>query len=123
MLASRRAWAARSYYRRQEYSLHHHTGPDGQGSKSARSCGRCSPKPASKPGDHVIAYCHIGIQAPPWVFAARTLGIDAKLYDGFVPGLGQTRAAGRNRKQLINPVSRVEVRLPYSMVTLMRRLR
>jgi thiosulfate/3-mercaptopyruvate sulfurtransferase len=35
-----------------------------------------------KPGDHVIAYCHIGIQATSVVFAARTLGIDAKLYDG-----------------------------------------
>ncbi len=35
-----------------------------------------------KPGDHVIAYCHIGIQATAVVFAARTLGIDAKLYDG-----------------------------------------
>jgi thiosulfate/3-mercaptopyruvate sulfurtransferase len=35
-----------------------------------------------QPGDHVIAYCHIGIQATAVVFAARTLGIDAKLYDG-----------------------------------------
>ena len=36
-----------------------------------------------KPGDHVIAYCHIGIQATAVVFAAaQTLGIDAKLYDG-----------------------------------------
>ena len=35
-----------------------------------------------KPGDHVLAYCHIGIQATAVVFAARTLGIDAKLYDG-----------------------------------------
>lgn len=35
-----------------------------------------------KQGDHVIAYCHIGIQATAVVFAARTLGIDAKLYDG-----------------------------------------
>jgi thiosulfate/3-mercaptopyruvate sulfurtransferase len=35
-----------------------------------------------KRGDHVIAYCHIGIQATAVVFAARTLGIDAKLYDG-----------------------------------------
>lgn len=35
-----------------------------------------------KPGDHVIAYCHIGIQATAVVFAARTLGIDAQLYDG-----------------------------------------
>lgn len=35
-----------------------------------------------KPGDHVIAYCHIGIQATAVIFAARTLGIDAQLYDG-----------------------------------------
>ena len=35
-----------------------------------------------KPGDRVIAYCHIGIQATALVYAARTLGIDAKLYDG-----------------------------------------
>jgi thiosulfate/3-mercaptopyruvate sulfurtransferase len=35
-----------------------------------------------KPGDHVIAYCHIGIQATAVIFAARTLGIDARLYDG-----------------------------------------
>ena len=35
-----------------------------------------------KQGDHVIAYCHIGIHATTVIFAARTLGIDAKLYDG-----------------------------------------
>jgi len=35
-----------------------------------------------KPGDHIIAYCHIGIQATAVIFAARTLGMDAKLYDG-----------------------------------------
>ena len=35
-----------------------------------------------KPGDHVIAYCHIGIQATAVIFAARTLGVDARLYDG-----------------------------------------
>ena len=33
-------------------------------------------------GDRVIAYCHIGAQATAVVFAARTLGIDAVLYDG-----------------------------------------
>jgi thiosulfate/3-mercaptopyruvate sulfurtransferase len=33
-------------------------------------------------GDTVIAYCHIGQQATAVVFAARTLGIDVKLYDG-----------------------------------------
>ena len=35
-----------------------------------------------KPGDHVVAYCHIGIQATAVIFAARTLGMDARLYDG-----------------------------------------
>jgi thiosulfate/3-mercaptopyruvate sulfurtransferase len=35
-----------------------------------------------KPGDRVIAYCHIGIQATAVIFAARTLGVDAQLYDG-----------------------------------------
>ena len=35
-----------------------------------------------KPGDHVIAYCHIGQQATEVLFAAREAGIDAVLYDG-----------------------------------------
>ena len=35
-----------------------------------------------KPGDTVVAYCHIGQQATAVVFAARSLGIDVKLYDG-----------------------------------------
>lgn len=33
-------------------------------------------------GDSVVAYCHIGLWASSVVFAARTLGIDARLYDG-----------------------------------------
>lgn len=33
-------------------------------------------------GDRVIAYCHIGAQATAVVFAARSVGIDAVLYDG-----------------------------------------
>lgn len=33
-------------------------------------------------GDTVVAYCHIGQQATAVVFAARTLGITVKLYDG-----------------------------------------
>lgn len=33
-------------------------------------------------GDRVIVYCHIGQQATAIIFAARTLGIDAVLYDG-----------------------------------------
>lgn len=35
-----------------------------------------------KPGDQVIAYCHIGQQASVAVFAARLLGLDVRLYDG-----------------------------------------
>lgn len=33
-------------------------------------------------GDTVVAYCHIGLFATSVVFAARTLGFDARLYDG-----------------------------------------
>lgn len=35
-----------------------------------------------KPGDKVIAYCHVGQQATATLFAARSLGIDVRLYDG-----------------------------------------
>ncbi len=35
-----------------------------------------------KPGDTVVAYCHIGQQASAVAFAARLLGYDVKLYDG-----------------------------------------
>ncbi len=35
-----------------------------------------------EPGDRVVAYCHIGQQATAVVFAARLLGLDARLYDG-----------------------------------------
>jgi len=35
-----------------------------------------------KPGDTIVAYCHIGQQATAVIFAARTLGIRALLYDG-----------------------------------------
>ncbi len=35
-----------------------------------------------KPGDRIIAYCHIGQQATAVYFAARYLGYDARLYDG-----------------------------------------
>ena len=36
----------------------------------------------AKPGDTIIAYCHIGQQATAVVFAARSLGYKAVLYDG-----------------------------------------
>ncbi|WP_337185844.1 rhodanese-like domain-containing protein [Phenylobacterium sp.] len=35
-----------------------------------------------KPGDKVIAYCHVGQQASATLFAARSLGLDVLLYDG-----------------------------------------
>ncbi len=39
-------------------------------------------KAGVKQGDKLIVYCHIGQQASGIVFAARTLGYDAVLYDG-----------------------------------------
>ena len=33
-------------------------------------------------GDHVIVYCHVGWQGTAVVLAARSLGVDAVLYDG-----------------------------------------
>ncbi|HEY4147224.1 sulfurtransferase [Pinirhizobacter sp.] len=39
-------------------------------------------KAGVKPGDRVIAYCHIGQQATVVALAARAIGIDAVLYDG-----------------------------------------
>ena len=35
-----------------------------------------------KPGDKLVVYCHIGIQATEVIFGARMLGYDAVLYDG-----------------------------------------
>jgi len=35
-----------------------------------------------QPGDRVVSYCHIGMQATMVYFAARYLGFDARLYDG-----------------------------------------
>jgi thiosulfate/3-mercaptopyruvate sulfurtransferase len=39
-------------------------------------------KAGVKPGDTVVAYCHIGQQATTTLFAARTLGHPILLYDG-----------------------------------------
>lgn len=39
-------------------------------------------KAGVKPGDTVIAYCHIGQQATATIFAARSLGYKVLLYDG-----------------------------------------
>lgn len=35
-----------------------------------------------EPGDRVVSYCHIGLQATMVYFTARYLGYDARLYDG-----------------------------------------
>ena len=35
-----------------------------------------------KPGDTVVAYCHIGQQATAVLLAAKALGHDVRLYDG-----------------------------------------
>jgi thiosulfate/3-mercaptopyruvate sulfurtransferase len=34
------------------------------------------------PGDTIVAYCHVGIQATQVLFAAETLGYTVRLYDG-----------------------------------------
>jgi thiosulfate/3-mercaptopyruvate sulfurtransferase len=34
------------------------------------------------PGDTIVGYCHIGMQATAMLFAARTLGHPVLLYDG-----------------------------------------
>lgn len=39
-------------------------------------------KANAKPGDTVVAYCHLGQQATGTLFAARLLGYPVKLYDG-----------------------------------------
>jgi thiosulfate/3-mercaptopyruvate sulfurtransferase len=39
-------------------------------------------KAGVKPGDTVIGYCHIGMQATEMLMAARTLGHAVRLYDG-----------------------------------------
>ena len=39
-------------------------------------------KAGVKPGDTVIAYCHIGQQATALLLAAKALGHDVRLYDG-----------------------------------------
>jgi thiosulfate/3-mercaptopyruvate sulfurtransferase len=39
-------------------------------------------KAGVKPGDTIVAYCHVGQQATTTLFAARTLGYKILLYDG-----------------------------------------
>jgi thiosulfate/3-mercaptopyruvate sulfurtransferase len=39
-------------------------------------------KAGVRPGDSIVVYCHIGQQATAVIFAARSLGYTARLYDG-----------------------------------------
>ncbi len=50
--------------------------------KSAAELAELFRRAGVKPGDTVVAYCHIGQQGTAVLFAARTLGYDVKLYDG-----------------------------------------
>jgi thiosulfate/3-mercaptopyruvate sulfurtransferase len=57
------------------------TSPDVQ-LKPAEDVAAAFSKAGVKPGDTVIAYCHIGQQATATIFAARSLGYKVLLYDG-----------------------------------------
>ena len=50
--------------------------------KSAEALAAAFAKAGVKRGDKLIVYCHIGQQATATIFAARSLGYDASLYDG-----------------------------------------
>jgi len=63
-----------------------------------------------KPGDTIVAYCHIGQQATAVIFAARTLGIKALLYDGSFEDWTKNPDA-----PLLNPAAtRAPVKEPWS---------
>jgi thiosulfate/3-mercaptopyruvate sulfurtransferase len=49
---------------------------------SADSLATLFRKAGVRPGDSIVVYCHIGQQATAVVFAARSLGYTARLYDG-----------------------------------------
>lgn len=55
---------------------------DGMTLKPAAELEAMFDKAGIKPGETVIGYCHIGIQATAALFAARTLGHPVMLYDG-----------------------------------------
>ena len=50
--------------------------------KSAADLEAIFTKAGVKPGDTVIGYCHIGLQATAMLLAARSLGHPVLLYDG-----------------------------------------
>ena len=55
---------------------------DKQNIKSADALKALFAKAGVKQGDKLMVYCHIGQQATAVIFAARSLGYDASLYDG-----------------------------------------
>jgi thiosulfate/3-mercaptopyruvate sulfurtransferase len=57
-------------------------GAGGTTLKSAREIEALLRAAGVKPGDTIVAYCHIGQQATATMFAARTIGHDVLLYDG-----------------------------------------
>jgi len=50
--------------------------------KSAAELQKLLANAGVRPGDTVVAYCHIGQQATQVILAARTLGLEVLLYDG-----------------------------------------
>jgi len=50
--------------------------------RDARDLERLFARAGVRPGDRVVTYCHIGIQACVAYVAARSLGYDVALYDG-----------------------------------------
>jgi thiosulfate/3-mercaptopyruvate sulfurtransferase len=67
------------------YSLPFTSVVDGEGKlKSPEQLKALFAQAGYKPGDHMIVYCHIGRKAGSVIFAARTLGIEPKLYDGSI---------------------------------------
>jgi thiosulfate/3-mercaptopyruvate sulfurtransferase len=59
------------------------TGTDGETKlKSATEIEALLIAAGIKPGDTIVAYCHVGQQATSMLFAARTLGHNVLLYDG-----------------------------------------
>jgi thiosulfate/3-mercaptopyruvate sulfurtransferase len=58
-------------------------------------------KAGVKPGDTVLGYCHIGQQMTAVIFAARTLGHKAVLYDGSMQDWSR-----REGFPVVNPASR-----------------
>ena len=59
-----------------------------------------------KPGDTIVAYCHIGQQATAVLFAARVLGHHVKLYDGSMNEWEMKKGPLENDKRPATPPQR-----------------